>query len=210
MKRIIVLMLAFLLPGSANSLGWFHITRSYVQQLGLGSYRVRVEVDWGGETFDPAVGAPADGVPASPYPYYTGSATPGLFQFGLSSIGTVYNPYYSFHPTDEVSFSPDPSPSWSAVYYRGFGSFGPNPVFGYDFNYIGPQVTEFSLSFSSSLWWSAPWQEPDGPYGAYVLAEEYFGNTFTAAVVPEPATIALFGIGLVGLGTGRAWRGKRR
>jgi hypothetical protein len=148
---------------------WFNITDSYIEKIGEYSYRLGIEIDWGGDYIFEG------------YEIYA----PRLDLFSCSIIGNGrYNPTLNAMPGEENLNSP-------GLWY-GYGKYSglSGNVFGYDFDYYYPGTPGFSIDYGATLGWYA-----NIPLGY----TESHGGTFDVYAVPEPATIILFGLGLSGL-----------
>lgn len=187
-------LFAIVLVGPAGAmLSWVTVTGASIEQLDGDSYRLRVAVDWYGEDMQ-WVWEQYENYPTPPP-----IATPASFNyFGLTMLGDhQYNPTVNAVGwSDYVSNSPG---LWQDEAYDNWGpwqaqSFD-NTVFGYDFDLAVAPTEPFSLAFDATVDWSFRYDAVYHPY-----YKEYHAGRFSAAVIPEPASLILVGMGAAAIG----------
>ena len=178
MKRLIIFTVILILPLTASSVGWFGIANSSLQQLDEDSYRLRVEVIYGGNNFLNRIGTG-----------YTGTFN----HFTLTLVGDMQyvQTLNSGHATGAYSNRGDWSSGFTSDTPQGFYS----EVFGYDFNLATPLVGPLEIDYSATFY-------GDPVPGVTSLSSENvtFSGTVAADTIPEPTPIVLFGLGLVIVG----------
>jgi hypothetical protein len=177
MKRLVMVLVAILLPASAFSFGWVNISNAYIEQLDMDSYRLRLEVDYG-ESF------------ARPY-----ADGPSLYGFSLDAMPGAYNP--TLNATVGVN---DPG-NWLSDDVRDplVGAFG------YDFDAASIGEGPFTLNYTALLSWTIHGYDLAGNQVLYDELESHSGS-LDVYVVPEPATFLLTGLGLMAVGAIRRFR----
>jgi len=190
-----ILLLAFLAIVSLPALGtpWFGVTDAYIQQLDEDSYRLRVSVGWDDISY---------------FNSEYGIELPMTFNaFEMSLLGTSqYNA--TINAQDGMVPVNDPG-NWSAS----LALFIPMPLvpseFGYDFDVATPLSGSYTMDYSAFFAGGPiPIYDEAGSLIRYDYEDASFSGSFTAGVVPEPATILLVGFGLVGAGVVRRFRNR--
>jgi hypothetical protein len=168
---------------------WVDFANPRISHLDDNMYRFRVDVTWGGDQYtDPDLGSVVDpildrlwinntlGMAVSWTGNHSGS-------FGYSYAGDWYGGVESPSLIGE------------------FGLHGPE--FGWDFIADGPMQSSYSLGYTAFMSWL--------DYDYYYMQQVEGGNqlhegNIIAMVIPEPATLLLFGFGFVGLAVMRRGR----
>ena len=177
MKWLIALML-LIIPVSASSIGWFGISNTSIQQLDADSYRLRVEVRYGGDNFLNNFG---DG--------YTGYFN----RFTLTLLGNTQ--YHQTFNAGRVPGAYNTAGDWYGGYIDGAPNEFNSLVFGYDFNLARPLVGPVAIDYAASFY-------GDAVVGTTEASRENitFSGTTSFDNIPEPEPFVLFGLGLVMVG----------
>ena len=183
-KGLIVLMVVALpLPLAAFPLGWLTVSAPCVTQLDSDSYRLRFDVDWGGDNYvDPV--------------YDVVDVPPVFSRLTCSVLGTTQ--YNATANCGDLFTGYNTPGDWYGGGTVGLGAFClGSGEFGYDFDYMGPIGVPIIFSYSASIVWNglAVTQEYDEGWICY---DETFSGETLASAVPEPTTLTLFGLGLIG------------
>jgi hypothetical protein len=199
MKRCIpfmtLLAVAMMVGPAQAMLSWVNISDVSIQRLDDDSYRLRVAVDWAAEDMQ------WEWVPVENYPTPPPISTPGSFNFfSLTLLGTT-----QYNATQNAVGWPDycyNAPGlWQEEAYYNWGPNQAQPfdqtVFGYDFDLAEPALGPFALSYNATVDWSFRYDAIYHPY-----YQENHAGDFAAMVIPEPATLILFGLGVAALGLG--------
>ncbi len=182
-KGLIVLMvMALPLPIAAFPLGWLTVSTPYLTQLDSDSYRLRFDVEWGGENY-------VD-------PVYDWVDVPPVFsRLTCSIFGTEqYNTTLNAVEGGSCNLPGDWYGGGSAT--EGYFCLG-SGEFGYDFDWAGPISDPLLFSYSAVIAWSGCAVTPEGDAPPVLYDETFSGETFASAV-PEPTTLVLFGMGILG------------
>jgi len=177
MKLILVFLILLILPVTASSLGWFNISRATIQQLDADSYRLRVEVNFGGENF---------------FNGFEG-ATGSFNHFSLGLLGTTQ--YHQTLNASHFTGAFSTPGEWSAGALDGAPMEFFSNEFGYDFDIVQPISGPFDLAYVANFNNTATVGELTD-----LSTDVTFSGNAAVGDIPESRTLYLFGLGLFGLG----------
>ena len=160
---------------------WVEFSNPRIEHLNANLYSFRVSVNWGGESYtDPETGTVVD---------------PVLNQLWLPNIlGTPVN--WTANHSGAFGYS------YAGDWYGGIetpeamGEFGLHgPEFGWDFIPDAPMQSSFTMNYFAFT----AWLDYDFAFHKRIEGgSETHTGTFDVMVIPEPATMFLFGLGLIG------------
>ena len=176
-SKLMCLLLVLLLPASSFGFGFVSISRAYIEQLDFDTYRLRVEVEYGGLLPRP----PNDG--------------PYLIGFELESIDGAFN------PTKNVEFGINDAGQWASDDSR----VSLTGEFGYDFTASGFDGSPMVLDYRAVLSWPYQSFNESGEEFWHANTETHEG-TLEVHAIPEVCTLALVGLGLLGVGVARRFQ----
>jgi len=184
LRGLFFLVLIFGLTGNAYCLGWFNIANAKIENLGGDSYRLAVDVDWGGGEYH-----------HMSYPDITTMPTLRSVEFAPLLGVNHSNPTFNGNPINDPlnwgdrAFWIEPDKFMGLTGNR----------FGYDFEYADPLPLMFEMTYQAHIDWDISWDEAPEPDSYF----EEFSGSFAATAIPEPTTIILFAIGTIGFGVRR-------
>jgi len=179
MRKIVFMLLCLVFfSASVGASPWFNITDAYIQQLDHDSYRIQVFVDFGGTNFITPSGTESTG----DFYHFTFGPLLGTSQYNPTIFdGSSFASYLPGDYTDRIT---------GGVQHNSENFIG---GFGYDFDISEPFADPaIDLSYSASFY-GGTWTDELPEFVSYT-------GTFTAAVIPEPGTLLLVGLGLTGAG----------
>lgn len=178
MKRLIIFLAILILPVTASCIGWFGFSNTSIQQLDADSYRLRVEVQYGGENFfNPAGGG------------YTGYFN----QFTLTLLGNAQ--YHQTFNSGRVTGAYNTPGDWGGGFVDGAPNEFNSLVFGYDFNLATPLVGPVDVNYAATFYGDAVFGVTES-YNEDVI----YSGTASVDSIPEPEPFILFSLGLIIVG----------
>ncbi len=202
--RTIAVAVAFGLvwPPLSWGFGAFTVTQATITPQLSGDYRVEIYVDWdrtpiSAFTTDRSFDSPEFS------PTWRGNADPYLTRFATSGFGSMSN-FTAEYGYDRWTDPTMEAPEWhSQGYGHSPGSLG--SYFAFDFSTPFLVDEPISFEYSAMIDYVSPVVRfdqngyPVEQYGDWLGQSESSGQ-FTATVVPEPTTLVLVGLGLMGAG----------
>ena len=186
-KWLVFLCFLCLIPTLSSAIGWFNVTRAEYILLDNGYYRLKVEVNYGGDNFYNFDRYSSTNLG------YTGNFN--AFYFDPRVGNDLTNASFSATQGDYINrpgFWREGGPGYS------FNTF----EFGYDFTTDRPLGETLDLNYSAIFTSNPIWSiEGEARYWS-----QNFSGTVVAEQVPEPASFLLFAFGLTGIGVYRYLR----
>ncbi len=197
MKRVLIIVLAALvaLPLTSFSLGFLSVQNATITQIGTDTYRLRVNMDWGGPD-----------ILAGDFVAPTGATLVTDARVNLSAfeLGGPAGGFNYFAEVNEGIWGPGQTSGWGGTDYDRYEYWRPlGYEFGYDFQLAGALPQTMQITYGGWLEWAYTYRTAGGlrSFDWYDIAhDEYIRGSYQIGFVPvpEPTTALLFGIGVIG------------